>query len=217
MIRCSICTVAEVGEVARLLGQAFASHDPPAVAVGLEPAEFEAFVHVLGPRIGADGLTIVARSGETGALMGALVTEDLAAGPPPGMDRLTRKLDPIFELLGELDSEHRAGQTIEAGEALHLFLLGVDRRFSGRGVGQALVGACLANGVVRRYRRAVTEATNPTSQHVFRKQGFVERARRSYAAYRYGGEAVFASIAEHGGPMRMERHLGAGEVRPRAR
>ncbi len=54
----------------------------------------------------------------------------------------------------------------------------------------------------------MTEATNPVSQSVFRRLGFVERARRSYAEHRFEGRAVFASIAEHGGPMLMERSIG---------
>lgn len=59
----------------------------------------------------------------------------------------------------------------------------------------------------RGYRVAVTEATNKVSQHIFRKQGFVERAQRSYEAHRFGGRQVFASIAERGGPMLMDKSL----------
>lgn len=57
----------------------------------------------------------------------------------------------------------------------------------------------------RGFRRAVIEATNLTSQHVFRKYGFVERVRRSYANHRFGDRAAFASIAGHGGPMLMDK------------
>jgi ribosomal protein S18 acetylase RimI-like enzyme len=93
------------------------------------------------------------------------------------------------------------------GESIHLFLLGVSPRFQGKGVAQQLVGECLANGARRGYRVAVTEATNKTSQYIFRKQGFVERVRRSYADHRFNGQEVFASIAEHGGPILMDKWL----------
>jgi GNAT superfamily N-acetyltransferase len=136
-----------------------------------------------------------------------MLTEDSASAPPGGMDRLSAKFDPIFDILGQLDAEHRGDRVVRPGESLHLFLLGVDDRVSGRGVAQRLVAACLENGVRKGYRRAVTEATNEVSQRVFGKQGFVERARRSYEEYRFGGRAVFASIAEHSGPMLMERWL----------
>jgi ribosomal protein S18 acetylase RimI-like enzyme len=74
-------------------------------------------------------------------------------------------------------------------------------------VAQQLVAACLEHGARRGYRVAVTEATNKVSQHIFRKQGFVARVWRSYQTYRFDGRKVFGSIAEHGGPMLMEKSL----------
>jgi hypothetical protein len=56
---------------------------------------------------------------------------------------------------------------------------------------------------------AVTEATNKASQHIFRKLGFVERVWRSYRDYRIDGQAVFASIVEHGGPILMDKQLAS--------
>jgi hypothetical protein len=53
----------------------------------------------------------------------------------------------------------------------------------------------------------VTEATNTTSQRVFQKQGFVERVRRSYRDHQFEGRAFFTSIADHGGPVLLEKHL----------
>lgn len=200
-------TASDADEMSRLLGEVFARLDPPAVAVGLTPPDFEAFVRMLCPGAAVDGLTIVARSGETGEMVGALLTEDSAAALPAGMDRLSPKFDPIFDILGQLDAEYRADRTILPGESLHLFLLGVDPRFAGQGVAQGLVRTCLAHGTSRHYRVAVTEATNRTSQHVFRKHGFTERVRRSYEDHRFEGRAYFGSIADQGGPMLMTRDL----------
>ena len=97
-----------------------------------------------------------------------------------------------------------AGRSAPPGECQHLFLLGVARHHAGRGVARQLISTCLSLGASKGYRVAVTEATNPTSQHVFRKQGFVERVSRSYEHHRFNGSSYFASIADHGGPMLME-------------
>jgi GNAT superfamily N-acetyltransferase len=191
----------------RLLAEAFSRRDPPAVAVGLTVPEFEAFVRLFCPGAAAAGLTIVARSVATGEMMGALLTEDAASALPEGMDRLSPKFDPITDILGRLDEEYRGGRIAPPGECLYLFLLGVDERFVGQGVARALVTAGLENGARRGYRMAVTEATNRTSQHIFRTLGFVERVRLSYRDHRFGGRAVFASIEEHGGPILMDRPL----------
>jgi ribosomal protein S18 acetylase RimI-like enzyme len=193
--------------MAKLLANAFSRHDPPAVAVGLTASEFEAFVRLLCPQVAADGLTIVARLAGSGQMVGALLTEDSASEPPGGMDRLSAKFDPIFDILGQLEEEYRGNQKVRPGDSLHLFLLGVSERVAGRGVAQQLIATCLERGKSRGYRVAVTEATNRISQHVFRKHGFVERVKRSYAGHRFNGLGVFASIAEHEGPILMDRWL----------
>lgn len=193
--------------MAKLLGEVFSRYDPPAVAAGLTTSEFEAFVRLLCPKAAAEGLTIVARLAGTGELIGVLLTEDSASALPEGIDRLSAKFDPIFDILGQLDMEYRSGQPVRPGESIHLFLLGVSDRVAGRGVAQQLVTACLEHGRRRGYRVAVTEATNKVSQHIFRKQGFVARVQRSYEAHRFDGRQIFASIAEHGGPILMDKSL----------
>ena len=191
----------------KLLGEVFSLRDPPAVAAKLTAAEFEAFVRLLCPKAAVDGLTIVARLAGTRELVGVLLTEDSTSVPPDGMNRLSAKFDPIFDLLGQLDTKYRAGQSSPPGESLHLFLLGVSDRVAGRGVAQELVKACLEHGASRGYRMAVTEATNKVSQHIFRKLGFVARVERSYEAHHFNGRQVFKSIAEHGGPILMDKSL----------
>lgn len=171
----------EAEAMAKLLGETFSRYDPPAVALGLTASD----------------------------LVGALLTEDSASGLPDGMDRLSAKFDPIFDILGQLDTEYRGGQAVRSGDSLHLFLLGVSNRVAGRGVAQQLVTACLEHGTRRGCRVAVTEATNKVSQHIFRKQGFVERVQRSYKAHRFDGRKFFASIAQHGGPILMDKLLAA--------
>ena len=197
----------EADAVATLLGEVFSRRDPPAVAVGLTASEFEDFVRLLCPGLEAEGVTAVARHAGTKEPVGVLLTQDSASPLPDGVGRLSPKFDPIFDILGELDAEYRAGRPVRPGECLHLFLLGVSVRVAGRGVGQQLVASCLELGAKKGYRLAVTEATNKVSQHIFRKQGFEERVRRSYRAHRFDGQAVFASIADQGGPALMDRPI----------
>jgi ribosomal protein S18 acetylase RimI-like enzyme len=198
--------------MARLLAGTFSRRDPPALAVGLTVSEFEGMVRLFCGKAADEGLSIIARAAATGELAGALLAEDSAGAPPDGVDRLSAKFDPIFDILGQMDSEYRGGKPPPPGECLHLFLLGVDERFAGRGVARQLVAACLENGMRNGYRVAVTEATNPTSQHIFRRQGFIERVRRSYRDHRFDGRAVFASIADQGGPILMDRALAGRQA-----
>ncbi|MBL8240807.1 MAG: hypothetical protein JNM66_25530 [Bryobacterales bacterium] len=53
----------------------------------------------------------------------------------------------------------------------------------------------------------MVEATNRTSQHIFRNQGFAERVWGSYRDHRYDGKAHFAAFEEHRGPLLMDQML----------
>ena len=205
-IRYSVCTSADVDEMVALLARVFAEREPPTVAVDLSPPEFASFIRLYCPKVAADATTIVARAA-TGEMVGALLADDMAADPPDGLDRLSPKFDPVFDILIQLDEEYRQGRSFRPGEGLHLFFLGVDAAAVGQGVARQLVAECLANGIRRGYRLAVTEATSKTSQHIFRKLGFVERVRRSYRDHRFAGQSFFTSLVGQGGPVLMDRPL----------
>lgn len=206
-IQYGICERSDTNEIILLLGDVFSHMDPPAMAVGITPPEFEAFVRLFTLKAVEERVTIVARSIATGEIAGVLLTEDSASPVPSGMDLLSKKFDPIFAILTELETEYRQGQAIQLGECLHLFLLGVARTHGGRGIAQNLVETCLQNGSKKGYRLAVTEATNKVSQHVFRKLGFKDRVQRSYRNYIFEGNTPFARIEGHLGPILMDKQI----------
>lgn len=92
---------------------------------------------------------MVARSAATGEMVGALLAEDSGSEPPAGLEQLSPKFDPIFDILGQLDAEYSSGQARRRGESVHLFLLGVALDHAGKGIAQQLVEECLANGRVQ--------------------------------------------------------------------
>jgi hypothetical protein len=122
-IEYGIYVPSDAAAMAKLLAEVFSRYDPPAIATGLTTSEFEAFVQLLCPRAAAEGLTVVARLAGTGELIAALLTEDSASPLPDGIDQLSAKFDPIFDILGQLDTENWGGRTVHPGESLHLFLL----------------------------------------------------------------------------------------------
>jgi ribosomal protein S18 acetylase RimI-like enzyme len=207
-VRYAVCDPADVPELIELLALTFTQSDPPAIAIGLTAIEFEAFVSLVAAPESTQALTIVARDLASGVLVGAQLNEDAAAPPPDGLATLSAKFDPVFDLFSQLDDQLAGSPVTGPGVVLHLFLLGVDSRFRGRGIARRLVQAALSHGSAMGYTTAITEATNRTSQHICGKAGFTTRAQVSYAEYRRDGVAVFASISGHGGPAAMVRELG---------
>lgn len=206
-IRYDVLQTADVESAIAVLAASFSAAEPPAVAVGLSFIELADLLRLLMPRAVANQLTVVARSAAQDGVAGVMLCDDFAAPPEFDQREISRRFLPIFAMLESLDDRYRSGREILEGEYLHLFMLAVDSRFSGHGMAQGLVKFCLQNGLKKGYRRAVTEATGLISQRVFRKLGFEERFRVSYRDYSYNGEAVFASIADHGGAALMDRGM----------
>jgi len=73
-------------------------------------------------------------------------------------------------------------------------MLAVDRPQGGKGIAQKLVGTCMERGRTQGYRRAMTLATNQTSQHVFQNLGFSELFSIAHKDYTFAGNRVFAAI-----------------------
>ena len=89
----------------------------------------------------------------------------------------------------------------------NIFTIETLTSFCGRGIAQKLVSVCLENGAAKGYRRAITMATNRTSQRVFQKLGFNELFSVSYKDYTFDGNRVFASIEPDDRTALLERVL----------
>lgn len=202
-----VAKTSDSDEIIRLLAQVFSESEPPAVAMALSYNNFEQFLRLVVPSLLPDGLTVVSRSRETGRIAGVLLTDDFATPAAPDLSRIDPKFLPIFSMLETLDERYREGKTIARGGYLHLFMLAVDPKFAGQGNGQGLIKACIDNGFRKGYQTALTEATGNVSQHIFRKNGFVDRFSVSYGNFLYENNLVFASIREHEKAILMDRSL----------
>lgn len=203
----AIAKLSDSEDVVRLLAQVFSESDPPAVAMALSSEEMEQFLQLVVPNVIPDGLTVIARNKDTGKLAGVMLSDDFASPPDADPGQISAKLLPILSMLDSLDKQFRRGKTVARGQYLHLFMLGVDSQFAGRGVGQGVVKTCIDNAAQMGYRTALTEATGRVSQHIFRKNGFVERFRVPYQDFIYENRKVFAAIQDHDQAILMERVL----------
>jgi len=99
-VRYGLADASDLVEMGQLLGEVFSRRDPPAVAARITATEFEIFVRPFCARGATDGLTVVARSAESGRMVGALLTEDCASASPGGMEPLNVKFDPVLDTWG---------------------------------------------------------------------------------------------------------------------
>lgn len=203
----AVAQLSDSDDVIRLLAQVFSDSDPPAVAMGLSFDEMKQFLQPVVRNVIPDALTVVARSKDTGRLAGVMLSDDFASPPAMDLGQISSKLLPILSMLDDLDERFCSEKTIAPGQFLHLFMLGVDARFAGRGVAQGVVKACIDSAAQKGFRTALTEATGSVSQHIFRKNGFIERFSVSYQDFIYENKKVFAAIQEHDKAILMEKEI----------
>lgn len=197
-IRYQLYRAADLCETAAVQAAAFTSGTEPVMrALQVTLDQFSHFIHLLGPAIEQDGLSIVARDVSSGAMVGSSITLDMATQNPPAVLQL-EWLQPALALLNDLDDlylqKYFGGRHPLPDETLHFCWGAVVPQFQRRGIDQTMVDIALELGVAKNYRTAIVEASSLASQHVFRKRGFTERAEIPYRSYVYHGLRPFESV-----------------------
>jgi len=199
--------ISELPEMAGMAAETFSRYEPVTSSLGISLEDFAEFVRLLGPKMEQEELTVVARNQDTKQIIGVMVNDDFAIEPPEEMRCLGDNFEPLWGILDELDSQYKQGRVLSRGEYLHLFLLAVDSRQSGRNIAKNLVQTSLEIGIRKGYKTGVVEATGIVSQHIFRKFGFLDRFEAPYKTFSFQGRQVFESIKDHHGLILMDKAL----------
>lgn len=199
--------IIELNEMAEMTAEIFARYEPVTSSLGISLEDFADFVRLLGPKVEQEKLTIIARNQKTDQIIGAMVADDFAIEPPEEMRCLGDNFEPLWAVLDELEIQYKQGKVLSKGEYLHLFLLAVDPRQSGKNVAKNLVQTCLENGIKKGYKTGVVEATGVVSQHIFRKFGFGDCFETPYQTFTFQGKRVFEAIKDHHGLILMDKAL----------
>jgi ribosomal protein S18 acetylase RimI-like enzyme len=197
----------ECDAICDLIAGSFSRDEPMAVAVGQGYAEFQAMVGLFLADAGFRESTIRARQTGSGELVGVMLATDFTTALPAGVETASPSFPPVGGVIGRLEEWYREARSPRPGECLDLAMLAVGRGQGGRGIAQKLVSVSLERAAAQGFDRAITMATNRTSQHVFQKLGFKELFSVSYKDYTFAGNRVFAAIEPDDRTALMERVL----------
>jgi len=193
--------------VADVVAQSFTDgSEPTALALSLGPEDLKQFVDTLLPKFLEEGLSIVARDGDTGELKGVQLNLELSLEMPIDPNQFAWAA-PLLALAGALYEEYFQGQAPAPGESVHLFMIGVPKSSRGKGIAQHLLDLSLERARERGYRRAVVEASGVISQHLLHKAGFTTRIEIPYATFEYEGRLPFSNTGAHPSVQLMDRDL----------
>lgn len=204
-MRYSILQPEDIEEATNILAETFTRYEPMTIAVQLPSEDLRKFVKSILIKTVNQSLSIIARNIQDKTLAGLVLTYDFFSTTEEQAVSLPASFKPIGYLLGKLEDKYMELVQHQKELALHIFMICVSNKFTGRQIGQKLVQYCLENGNRKGYKTALTEATNNTSQHIFRKAGFNELYTIFYKDFLYNGIPVFADIEGDSGTILMER------------
>ncbi|MCP5073630.1 MAG: GNAT family N-acetyltransferase [Rhodobacteraceae bacterium] len=194
--------------MAVLLGDVFSRRDPPAIATSFSASKLEEVAVVFGAKSAREGLSAIAVSATTGAIIGAVLAHDFGAQIPGEIEKIDLDSEPVIALIDGLEDAFRESHDVVPGKFLHIFMIAVRDDWTGKGIAHELIQSCLNNAGTKGYRLAFTEATNKTSQHIFRKIGFEQKCIAGYEDFEFRGQRPFKSIGDQVGCALMETKIG---------
>jgi hypothetical protein len=189
----------EHGEaMARLLAASF-MHEPMSRALGLTACELHEFASRFIPECTANRLSVIVNSElfPDQLLAGVSINRDFKALLPPGVPDDFPRFEPVIDVLRSVDEQYEAQVAdLHRGQVFHLWMAGVDRRFSRQGVAGNLLRLSARIGHDQAFDRCVAECTGHFSQRAALDAGFQERACVAYKDFLFEGSPIFAAIPE---------------------
>lgn len=197
----------QAGAAIELIARVFSRDEPLAVTVGQTRAEFTAMLGIFLPAAIPDALTMGAFDEQK--LVGIALTTAFSFTPPPEIEGTSPNYPPIGALIEALERDYERQNAERLDRCAHIHMLALDDAARGLGVAQALVQATTENACAKGFDAMLSDATNPTSQQVFAKQGFETRNEIRYDRFEHEGTTPFAAIANLGAIRLVEKRFQA--------
>jgi GNAT superfamily N-acetyltransferase len=178
-----------------VLSESFA-REPMSASLDVSASRFAPFVTSFMPECTSNGLSVIATpDDEPDTVAGVFISRDFKAPLPPGIPDDFPWFFPIAEALVTVDEAYEAMRPgLELGDAVDLWMVGVQTRFAGNGIASTLFRVASDLARDSGFKRCVTECTGQFSQHAARKSGFQEVTQLAYRDVRFEGKAIFADI-----------------------
>lgn len=198
----------EADEAARIFRDVFLADEPTSQARAPDPARLLNYAREYTRFLAGKNLSFVARDLESNEIAGFIFCIDITVTPEsagdPGMP-LLEDFREVMIMIRELEDRYINPSETVRGTVLHIFQIGVDRKYRGCGIAQGLIRRALANARERGFRRALADCTSRASRRTFELSGFHEAGFSSYEGFSLDGDRFFAGL--DGGIFLMVRDL----------
>lgn len=185
----------DIEETAICISQVFSSFEPLAKALKISLNEMYRLALPVCEKTADEAISIIAKARNTKEVVGFIISENFMTIHPDHLG-IDNKFEALFSWLSELEEKYRSRNPIKAGQVLHIFMLGVQEKYTKRHIATTLVKENLNLAKHHNFEIAIAEATGVASQHIFRNLGFTEEFAIEYKSYKFKGKNIFSSI-EH--------------------
>ncbi len=190
-------TISDIDEVTKLYMDVFLADEPTSRAIA--PDRIAACQDALGyvVALAENGLSFIARDGETGGIAGFIFCFDLLDDPTSEgapMAALSRHFPEAISMIDELEDMFLRRSGVVRGSVLHIYQIGVGRPYRGRGIATALIRQVLRHARELGYRQVVADCTSAGSRRAFERCGFSGRGYLAYDAFSYKGVCFFQGL-----------------------
>ncbi|MCQ1537818.1 GNAT family N-acetyltransferase [Methanocalculus taiwanensis] len=204
----SLLTSSDIDEVTQLYMDVFLDDEPTSRAIA--PDRIAAYQDALGYvlALAENGLSFIARDGESGGIAGFIFCFDLLDDPTSDgapMAALSRHFPEAISMIDELEDMFLKRSGVEKGSVLHIYQIGVGRPYRGRGIATALIRQVLRHAGELGYRQVVTDCTSARSRRAFERCGFSGIGYLAYDAFSYNGVCFFQGL--EGGISLMAKYV----------
>jgi len=194
-IKYSLLTDKDALSVVDCVVKTFLYDEPMTKNLGITDSEFEVFATAICKKCIGKKLSYVCKNGR-GKVVGFSLNEDLISDEQLPLDKITKKMNPIFNILERLDSLYVGDKKKTKKVFFHLFMGGSLSEYRNKGIVKKLIVKSLALAKKKNYKFAFGEATNLKSQNLVKGFGFEEINRIKYSEFKFNGAKIFKNIGE---------------------
>ncbi len=186
----------DIEETATCISQVFSSFEPIAKALKISFNEFSQLAVSVCQKAADEEISLIAKDQKTGEIVGFIISEDFMTSSPDFLEGIDNKLEAVFSLISELEENYRSCHSFKAGQVLHIFMLGVQKKYTNRHIAKTLVRENMNLAKHHNFEIAIAEAAGVGSQHIFRNLGFSEEFAIEYKSYKFKGKQIFSAIEQ---------------------
>lgn len=173
-----------------------------------DPQRFNIFAEPYANFLIKKHLSFLTQDQRTHSIIGFIFCLDLietAESAGEWMTLLDEDYPELMTMIEELEKRHIDPVRISSGTVLHIFQIGVERKYRHHGVAQELINRVLDNAGKLGYQKVLADCTSESSYKLFKKSGFKEVGFSSYKEFTFNGNRFFSEL--NGGIYLMERLL----------